>query len=216
MFSFLLFVLSCARLNYTLTLDPRDGLNGGRRFYGSSSLLLTQSVDTIGSTLTELFIADPVIAELLFTTLITMPWAGFMIFSIHKRYENKFVSKFRDEMIGLSIIWLFWMVGTGIATVRIASLFLVSLLPNIFPSFYITNSSLNVRTDHFLQSMWSNLAGCQQYNACRVLSALLAFAWLGWIVLTALFGICLLFTIANHAFLEPLHGRWDPRQTVYA
>lgn len=156
-FSFLLFVLSCARLNYTLTLDPRDGLNGGRRFY------------------------DPVIAELLFTTLITMPWAGFMIFSIHKRYENKFVSKFRDEMIGLSIIWLFWMVGTGIAT-----------------------------------SMWSNLAGCQQYNACRVLSALLAFAWLGWIVLTALFGICLLFTIANHAFLEPLHGRWDPRQTVYA
>ncbi|TEB06453.1 hypothetical protein FA13DRAFT_1742944 [Coprinellus micaceus] len=124
---------------------------------------------------------DPVVAELLFSSLVSLPWCGFMIYSIHKRYENRYISKFRDEMIGLGFLWLFWMVGTGIAT-----------------------------------STWVNIAWCQHINACRVLSALLAFAWLGWIALTALLAICLLFTIANHAFLEPLHGRWDPRQTVYA
>ncbi|KAF6746167.1 hypothetical protein DFP72DRAFT_295278 [Ephemerocybe angulata] len=157
-FSFLLFVFSAARLNYTLTLSKGDSLNGGRKFY------------------------DPVVAELLFTSLISMPWAAFMIFSIHKRYENRYISKFRDEMIMLAFIWIFWMVGTAYAT-----------------------------------SIWAaDIASCQNFNACRVLSALLAFAWLGWLALTALFGICLLFTIANHAFLEPLHGRWDPRQTVYA
>ncbi|KAJ3506959.1 hypothetical protein NMY22_g17083 [Coprinellus aureogranulatus] len=155
--SFLLFIMSCARLNYTLHLDKNDPLNEGRPFY------------------------DPVVAELLFTSLVSMPWCGFMIYSIHKRYENRYISKFRDEMIALSLLWLFWIVGSAIAT-----------------------------------TMWRNLGWCQHINACRVLSALLAFAWLGWIALTALLAICLLFTIANHAFLEPLHGRWDPRQTVYA
>ncbi|RXW22121.1 hypothetical protein EST38_g3741 [Candolleomyces aberdarensis] len=64
--------------------------------------------------------------------------------------------------------------------------------------------------------MWRNIGWCQGVNACRVLSAMLGFAWLGWIALTALLAICLLFTIANHAFTEPLHGKWDPRQTIYA
>ena len=47
----------------------------------------------------------------------------FRIYSIHKRYENRFVSKFRDEIIALSILWLFWIVGTGIATVSFGIFF---------------------------------------------------------------------------------------------
>ncbi|TFK19558.1 hypothetical protein FA15DRAFT_674325 [Coprinopsis marcescibilis] len=155
--SFFVFVFCCARLNYTTTLSRDDSLNNGRSFH------------------------DPVIPELLFTSLIAMPWAGFMIYSIHKRYENRYLSKFRDEIIGLAVIWLFWMVGTGIAT-----------------------------------SMWGSLGWCQHINACRILTALVAFCWLGWLALTALLGIALLFAIANNAFLEPLHGKWDPRQTIYA
>ena len=64
--------------------------------------------------------------------------------------------------------------------------------------------------------MWGNLQWCQQYQPCRLLSALVAFSWLGWIVLTAILGISLMFTFANKAFLEPLHGRWDPRMSTYA
>ena len=41
------------------------------------------------------------------------------IYSITKRYENRYVSKFRDEIIGLSVLWLFWMVGTAVATVSV-------------------------------------------------------------------------------------------------
>ncbi|EAU87463.1 hypothetical protein CC1G_02222 [Coprinopsis cinerea okayama7 len=155
-FSFFVFVFCCARLNYTTTLHSSDPLNGGRTFH------------------------DPVVAELLFTTLIAMPWSGFMIYTILKRYENRYVSKFREELIILGLIWLFWMVGTGIAT-----------------------------------SMWGSLGWCQHINACRVLTALVAFCWLGWLALTGLVGLTLLFVIANKAWLEPSHGKWDPRQTVY-
>lgn len=155
-FSFLVFCLSAARIQYTTHLRKGDTLNNGISFY------------------------DPVVVELLFTALVTMPWSGFMIYSIHKRHENRFVSKFRDEIITLSFLWLFWIVGTGIAT-----------------------------------SFWGNLGFCQKINACRVLSALVGFCWLGWLTLTAILAVSLLFSIANTAFLEPLHGRWDPRQSHY-
>lgn len=154
--TFFVFVFCCARLNYTTTLHPSDSLNGGHRFH------------------------DPIVAELLFTSLLVMPWCGFMIYSIHKRYENKYISTFLAEVIVLSVIWLFWMVGTGIAT-----------------------------------SYWGSLGWCSHINACRILSALVAFCWLGWIALTALLSVTLLFVIANKAWREPVHGKWDPRQTVY-
>jgi hypothetical protein len=126
------------------------------------------------------------------------PIDPFRIYSIHKRYENRFVSKFRDEIIGLSFLWLFWIVGTGIATVSFAS------RPAIHAK-YTT-----------VQSFWGNLGFCQKINACRVLSALVGFCWLSWLTLTAILAVSLLFSIANTALLEPMHGRWDPRQTHYA
>ena len=39
------------------------------------------------------------------------------MYSIYKRYENPYLSTFLGEIIGLSILWLFWIVGTAIASV---------------------------------------------------------------------------------------------------
>ncbi|KAF5353290.1 hypothetical protein D9756_007967 [Leucocoprinus leucothites] len=63
---------------------------------------------------------------------------------------------------------------------------------------------------------WAGIDNCQQFEACRVLSALLAFAWLSWITLTALLIVTVLFSVANHALQQPLHGRWDPRISAYS
>ena len=85
--------------------------------------------------------SDPIVAELLFTVLITIPWCIFMyvsliyffffffrrlatfnfisMYSIHKRYENPYLSTFLGEIIGLSVLWLFWIVGAAIASVSV-------------------------------------------------------------------------------------------------
>lgn len=44
---------------------------------------------------------------------------------------------------------------------------------------------------------------------------MLAFAWLSWIVVFALFMTSLLFAIANKAYRDPMHGRWDRRASNY-
>lgn len=154
LFSFILLALTGARLNYTEHLPRGDPLNGGHNF------------------------SDPVVGELLFTSLITMAWSAFIIYTIHKCAENKYVSTFAAELVGLFVLWLFWISGAAVAT-----------------------------------SIWGNLSFCQQFEACRVLSAMLAFTWLGWIVLSFIIGINLMFSVANGAFMEPLHGRWDPRSS---
>ncbi|KAF9484749.1 hypothetical protein BDN70DRAFT_849011 [Pholiota conissans] len=154
--SFILFCLAAARLNYTNHLPRGDPLNGGRSFY------------------------DPIVVEVLITTLMTMPFAVFIILSIHKRWEHPVVSTFLAEIVGLSVLWIFWIAGAAGTT-----------------------------------SPWGNLGFCQQFEACRVLSALVAFAWLGWFTITALLAFSLLFSIANKAAFEPLHGRWNPRQSQY-
>jgi len=147
LFSFLVLCLSGARLQYTTHL-PRDD-----SFY------------------------DPIVVELLFTMVLTIPWCIFIIYSIHKRYETPYFSTFLGEIIGLSVLWLFWIVGAAIAS-----------------------------------TMWGDLGRCE---TCRILSALLAFSWLGWLVLSLLLGFSLLFSFANKGFMEPLHGRWNPRESRY-
>ncbi|KAG6888881.1 hypothetical protein C0995_005136 [Termitomyces sp. Mi166 len=62
---------------------------------------------------------------------------------------------------------------------------------------------------------WIIGASIASFNPCRVLSALEAFSWLGWVALTMLVVVNALFGFANKAFLEPLHGRWDPRASTY-
>jgi hypothetical protein len=151
LFSFILFCLCCARLNYTTNLQHDDPLNGGISFY------------------------DPDIAFLLVCTLFSMAYAPFAIFVIHWRREYRYAGKVWHEAVALFLLWLFYIIGTAIAT-----------------------------------SFWGALSWCQGFLACRVLSALVAFAWLTWITLTALLVLTLLFALANgrESWSEPAHGRW--------
>ncbi|THU90554.1 hypothetical protein K435DRAFT_728250 [Dendrothele bispora CBS 962.96] len=144
-FSFILFCLCCARIHYTTTLSRRDPLNNGVPFY------------------------DPSVAELIFTTLVTMMWIGFMMFLFFKRMELKFPRLFRDELIIMIILWVFWLGGTSAAT-----------------------------------AVWPDLSFCQQFETCRVLSALLGFAWLGFITLTFLIGVSCWMSYRRGGLTEPL------------
>lgn len=70
-------------------------------------------------------------------------------------------------------------------------------------------------------SIWPNLPSfCSQFSACRLLTAMVAFAWLGWLTLTALMATTLMYATANSSWGEPAHGHWvreDPNRTsVYS
>ncbi|EGO03103.1 hypothetical protein SERLA73DRAFT_176622 [Serpula lacrymans var. lacrymans S7.3] len=164
-FSVILLALCATRLHYTTHLDPDDPLNYGVNFY------------------------DPIVAELTATTVITLFWSTFIARTIYGRYEHRFLNTFMEEIIGLFILFLLWLVGAAIAT--------ASRSPGVDPT------------------KWGKLMWCQHYWACRILTTLLAFAWLGWLVVFALLVISCLFAFANRSWREPLHGRWDPRATRY-
>ncbi|KAJ6584882.1 hypothetical protein B0H19DRAFT_1107001 [Mycena capillaripes] len=151
LFSFIVFCLTIARLSYTNNLPRGDPLNRGRDFY------------------------DPDIVELLISAMLTIAWSLFVIYTIHKRVEDNLVSTFRGELVGLFVIWMFWIVGTAIATTQ-----------------------------------WGSLGFCAQFEACRVLSAVVAFSWLSWVLVTFNLGVSATFVVANSALLEPLHGMWVP------
>lgn len=155
-FSIVLLGLTAARIHYTTHLPPGDPLNGGADFF------------------------DPIVAELLVTSLLVIAWSFFIIHSIHKRNENRFISTFRGELVGLFILWLMYLVGAAIAT-----------------------------------SFWGNLGWCQIYLACRLLSTLVAFAWMNFIIMSFIFFVDIAFVVANKGLREPLHGRWDPRASHY-
>ena len=156
--------------------------------------------------------------------LLTIPWCIFMyvhsqahtyfflefidhfltsIYSIHKRYENPYLSTFLGEIIGLSILWLLWLVGAATASVS-----------DFLDRSLLLNSNINIVFPP-CQTMWGTLEWCQTFAACRILSALLAFSWSGWLVLSFLLGFSLLFSFANKGFMDPLHGRWNPRESRY-
>ncbi|KIM89662.1 hypothetical protein PILCRDRAFT_192356 [Piloderma croceum F 1598] len=158
LFSIVLFGLCAARLHYTTHLPPNDPLNGGTSFY------------------------DPIVAELLVTSLFTMLWSPTIAHAVHTKYEyrRRYLSSFLFELAGLGLFFVFWIVGAGVAT-----------------------------------SLWGNLRFCHQYQACRILTTLVAFAWMGFIMIFILLVVSTLFAISNNAFHEPLHGRWDPRESHY-
>ncbi|KAI1792693.1 hypothetical protein LXA43DRAFT_310464 [Ganoderma leucocontextum] len=64
-------------------------------------------------------------------------------------------------------------------------------------------------------TLWGDLFFCDQYWQCRVLTVLVAFAWMCWVITFALIVICVLFAVANAAFFHPLHGRYDPRASFF-
>jgi len=158
LFSLVLFGLCAARIHYTTHLPPGDPLNGGTSFY------------------------DPIVAELLVVSLLTMFWSPTIAHAVHARHEyhKRYLFSFIFELIGMGILFVFWIVGAAIAT-----------------------------------KFWGNLRFCHQYEACRLLTTLVAFAWMGVIVIAILIVTSALFAISNSAFHEPLHGQWDPRESHY-
>ncbi|KAH8835637.1 hypothetical protein DL96DRAFT_1575010 [Flagelloscypha sp. PMI_526] len=150
LFQFFVFVFCCARLGYTLHLPRGDTLNGGRDFY------------------------DPVIVDLLVTSLCGMAWAAIIFWIILKRRENLPVKTFKHELIGTGLLWFWLLVGISIAS-----------------------------------SQFAAVPYCQVFEACRVLSALLAFGWLSWICLTLLWGATFLLSYTNGAWNHSLHGHWN-------
>ncbi|KAF8466804.1 hypothetical protein DFH94DRAFT_676220 [Russula ochroleuca] len=149
--SLVLLGLSAARIHYTENLSPSDPLNGGQHFY------------------------DPVIAELLATSIIVMLWSMFAVHAIYMRCNQLVIHTFGVECIVLSMIWMMWFTGTAIAT-----------------------------------SFWGNLGWCQQYSPCRLLTGLVAIAWIGWVLLLLLLGVALVHTFIHRAWTEPMHGHFYP------
>ncbi|KAI0945881.1 hypothetical protein AcV7_010002 [Taiwanofungus camphoratus] len=58
---------------------------------------------------------------------------------------------------------------------------------------------------------WGALGWCHVYAPCRVLSALVACAWVGWAALLGLLALAALLAGTNRALRWQMHGRYDPR-----
>lgn len=71
------------------------------------------------------------------------------------------------EVIVNAILSIVWLGGAAAASVR-----------------YILSSSLFTLTIHF-QAIWRNLNLCSKLVGCRILAAMLAFAWIGWAFIVA-------------------------------
>ncbi|KAI0270451.1 hypothetical protein BC834DRAFT_1039217 [Gloeopeniophorella convolvens] len=153
-FSVVLLGLTAARIHYTENLSPNDPLNDGRHFY------------------------DPVVAELLATSILAMLWSMFAIHAIHTRRDYRLIHTFAAEVVGLFILFIMWLVGTAIAT-----------------------------------SFWGNLGWCHQFAPCRLLTALVAIAWVGWVLLFFLLSASLIHAVVNRAWTEPMHGHLYPRDS---
>jgi len=128
-FSLIVLSLTAARLNYTLHLPKGDPLNHGADFY------------------------DPVVAELLVCSLLAIGFAPFILGLWNGGIipSSSEVSTAVIEVIALAVLWLLWLIGSGIAT-----------------------------------NIWPNLSFCYGFEACRILAAMTAFAWLGWLTICAL------------------------------
>ncbi|KAL6307319.1 hypothetical protein BKA93DRAFT_727798, partial [Sparassis latifolia] len=144
--------LTAARLYYTTHLPAFDPLNQGVDFY------------------------DPIVAELLFSSILTLFWATWVIHVVVRNFEWGLAVSFASELLGLSVVFVLWLVGAAIAT-----------------------------------NMWGDLHWCWIYQPCRLLTALVAFAWIGWITILVLLVLSTLFVTVNRALYAPLHGRYDFR-----
>ena len=58
------------------------------------------------------------------------------------------------------------------------------------------------------QHQFGNLRRCWYIDACRILTALEAFAWIGWILTTFLLIASIVFVRKNRAMRDPVHGRY--------
>jgi hypothetical protein len=115
------------------------------------------------------------------------------------RCDRLVIHTFGVECIALSMLWMMWLIGASIATVR-----------NLY---FLREPYSDGRNGKRTQTFWGNLGWCHEYSPCRLLSALVAFAWIGWIPLLALLGITLAHTFVNRAWTDPMHGHLYPRDS---
>lgn len=151
LWALLLLVTTATRLHYTLTLKRTDPLNGGHQFY------------------------DPSVAELIFSAIIGVLFAPFMILSIATQYEAGFLSRLWFEVLSLGVLWFFWLGGSAAAS-------------GVWPA--------------------GLLASCAGFSQCRVLQAMLAFAWLGFLTITVMLLGTIFVAVRFNAWNEYNHGRW--------
>ncbi|EJF58863.1 hypothetical protein BD309DRAFT_927161 [Dichomitus squalens] len=156
LFSAVLLGLTATRLHYTLFLPPFDPLNSGKPFY------------------------DPIVAELLVTSILALFWSSYIIHVIHRSYDYGRFSSFAAELLGLMALFTLFLVGAAISS-----------------------------------TFWGDLFWCHEFWQCRLLTALVAFAWMCWVMTFALIVISVLFAVANSAFFHPLHGRYDPHSSFF-
>ncbi|KAH7099727.1 hypothetical protein BKA62DRAFT_659441 [Auriculariales sp. MPI-PUGE-AT-0066] len=92
LWAFLLLALCAARINYTQHLPRGDWLNGGWDF------------------------TDPSVAELLFTSIITLLFVAAMMWILIRRVEHSVISRTWFEIAGIASLWFFWIGGAAAAS----------------------------------------------------------------------------------------------------
>ncbi|KAF9255619.1 hypothetical protein L218DRAFT_1008396 [Marasmius fiardii PR-910] len=122
---------------------------------------------------------NPSVVEMLVTAILAMFWCGFMLFLFFADVVNPFIQLYRDELIGLLILWLLWIGGAAAVS-----------------------------------AVFTGVENCQWNDQCRLLSALLAFAWLGWITLTVIIALSAYISWKHGGLTTALHGRSSSRAVV--
>jgi len=61
---------------------------------------------------------------------------------------------------------------------------------------------------------WGDLGWCHSFKACRILTALLAFTWMSWIMTFFLTVSCIWYIVRNDGFSQPVHGRYYPERNM--
>lgn len=54
---------------------------------------------------------------------------------------------------------------------------------------------------------WGDLGWCHNYSTCRILTALVAFTWMSWIMTFFLTFACILYIARNGGFAHHVNGR---------
>lgn len=210
-FSILLFGLTIARLRYTTNLPQGDPLNNGVDFYGKSCLGCGEIV-TDG-------MSDPVVVELLVCSVLSFAFAPIVwVCSGNRIYDAadnlrtpphsiQLTRRYLDyrgikawnlhlEMAGIAVLWLLWLIGCGISTVRPIRLS------------YKDENQLSINDCLLPQNIWPDLSWCLHFAACRVLTGMIAFAWLGWIVISGILGILIAQALKKARPSPPIMVEW--------
>jgi len=127
-----------------------------------------------------------------------------------KRFYDRIVA----ELFATSVFTLFWslhMIHTITRGVESGG-FLVRTAFELFFLFvlwvlYLVGAAIAT-------TLWGDLSFCWQYEACRLLTALVAFAWIGWITISVLYINTFIFAFTRKAWTKPSHGYWIEREKL--